>query len=104
MIQAVLGKPGDGMKYQAPVDFSCIVAVCQSTGAHGVGVCPCASAYPLRGLPSLGEVRFSFLRIVGRAFLKMLRACGVSCVVRKYQGVNCEDYSCISSPYSWDTR
>lgn len=58
MIECVLGKPGDGMTYQAPVDFSCVVAVCQSTGAHGVGVCPCAAAYPLRGLPSLGEVRY----------------------------------------------
>lgn len=40
------------------VPFSCIVAVCQSTGAHGVGICPGAALYPLLGFPDLGTVHY----------------------------------------------
>lgn len=38
--------------------FACIVAVCQLTGAHGVGICPGAALYPLLGFPALGEIRY----------------------------------------------
>ena len=35
-----------------------VVAVCQSTGAWGLGFCPCTAGRHLKDLPGLGEVRY----------------------------------------------
>lgn len=36
----------------------CVVAVCQSSGAFGVGMCPGLALHHLLGLPGLGVVHF----------------------------------------------
>lgn len=36
----------------------CVVAVCQSTGAFGVGFCPGVALHHLIGFPALGDVHF----------------------------------------------
>lgn len=55
MITSVLAYPRQGMSYPEGVR---VVAVEQSTGAFGVGICPGAAMRHLVGLPDRGAVRY----------------------------------------------
>jgi len=63
MIYGVKGYLGDGMTYQTPsfekLSTYCklaFIAVDRITGTHGVGICPCAARYHLRGVVDLERV------------------------------------------------
>jgi len=75
MIESVLATPGSGMTLsRSSYRFFCVVAVCQSTGAWGVGFCPCVALHQLQGFSGLGDI--DFFEVSDTSFSVFQSECG----------------------------